>query len=304
MDNRASEIDSYVDPDRIADRLKRLTPGAAVTSSGVEFLSESRLEDNEWGVFDLIHRVHVHNTYDNFIPLISSRDISILVTRFGRLPLLFQVMAARLRPGVYYQSFSVLGILYCHQVTWMTQEDAKTRVKITWYLVSHRIFKFLHSLFSWRLRKLQETQNGEDAPLRKRRLELRGRGVTFVTDSPDFTNANDLGDHVILPKQTWPIHNKLPGLKDQQTAHVRLGPFELLLHKDGDHLLVWPGLCPHEGALLDESHRCGDQLSCPWHGRKFRAVRLKQGEGVLRYLGLSISIQNDELIAAPEPFGR
>jgi nitrite reductase/ring-hydroxylating ferredoxin subunit len=184
----------------------------------------------------------------------------------------------------------------------MTQEGTKTRVKIIWYLVSHRLFKFLHSLFSWRLRKLQETQNEEDAPLRKRRLDLRRRGVTFVTDSPDFTNANDLGDHVILPTQQWPVRSKLPALKDQQTVNVRLGSFELLLRKDGDQLMVWPGLCPHEGALLTESNQCDDQLTCPWHGRKFRAARLKQGEGMLRYLGLSITIQNEELIAAPEPF--
>ena len=301
MANRPNEVESFVGPEHIAERLKRLAPGAVVTSSGVEFLSESYLEDNEWGVFDLTHRVYVHNTYDNFIPLISSRDISILVTRFGRLPLFFQVMAVRLRPGMYYQSFSIFGILYCHQITWMAQEDTKTRVKITWYLVSHRVLKFLHPLFSWRLRKLQNTQNLEDAPLRERRLELRRRGVTFVTDSPDFTNANDLCDHVILPTQQWPVRSHLPSLKDQQMVHVRLGPFELLLRKEGDYLMAWPGLCPHEGALLDETHRCGDQLSCPWHGRKFRGVRLRQGEGALRYLGLFISIQNDELIATPEP---
>jgi hypothetical protein len=182
----------------------------------------------------------------------------------------------------------------------MTQEGEKTRVKIDWYLVSHWLFKFLHPLFNWRLRKLQVTQNGEDAPLRDRRRELRKRGLTFITDLPDFMNANDLGDHVMLPAQSWPIRTKIPTLENGQTSEVRLGPFELLMRRDGDDLLVWPALCPHEGAKLDESHLCDDRLSCPWHGRRFRPARLKSsGEGALRYLGLSITLHNGELIAAP-----
>jgi hypothetical protein len=300
MRNAKSQVESCVHPDRIADRLKRLAPGAVVTSSGVEFECEGYLQDSEWGTFDLTHRVYVHHTYDNFIPLIATRDVSILITRFGRLPFFFQVMAARLEQGLYYQSFSVFGILYCHQIVRLKQEGEKTRGKIDWYLVSHWLFKFLHAPFSGRLRKLQLVQYGEDAPLRERRLELRKRGVTFTTDVPDFINANDLGDHVIMPPQSWPLRARLPTLESGQIGQVQLGPFELLLRREGDDVMVWPGLCPHEGAKLEASHMCDDQLSCPWHGRRFRAARLQaSGEGTLRYLGLSITRQRDELVAAP-----
>jgi hypothetical protein len=104
----------------------------------------------------------------------------------------------------------------------------------------------------------------------------------------------------MLPAQSWPIRTKIPTLENGQTSEVRLGPFELLMRRDGDDLLVWPALCPHEGAKLDESHLCDDRLSCPWHGRRFRPARLKSsGEGALRYLGLSITLHNGELIAAP-----
>jgi hypothetical protein len=186
----------------------------------------------------------------------------------------------------------------------MTQEGEKTRVKIDWYLVSHWLLKFLHPLFSWRLRKLQTTQNSEDAPLRERRFELRKRGLSFITDNPDFLNANDLGDHVRLPQQDWPLRVKLPKVLVGETVHVQLGPFELLLRREADGLMVWPGLCPHEGARFEANHLCEDQLSCPWHGRKFRPTKLRPGgEGMLRYLGLAITWQSDELVAAPEERG-
>jgi hypothetical protein len=301
MSNAQSQVENYVRPERIPERLKRLAPGAVVSHSGLEFECDGYLEDSEWGVFDLTHRVYVHHTYDNFIPLISSKDISILITRFGRLPLFFQVMTARLQRGLYYQSFSVFGILYCHQIVRLKQEGEKTRVNIDWYLVSHWLLKFLHAPFNWRLRKLQLIQYGEDAPLRERRLELRRRGLTFVTDSPDFLNANDLGDHVRLPQQTWPLRAKLPSVGIGETTQVQLGPFELLLRRESDGLLVWPGLCPHEGAKLEAGHLSGDQLSCPWHGRTFRCAKLRPGgDGTLRYLGLAIRWQNDELVAVPE----
>jgi Rieske [2Fe-2S] domain len=301
VNNGKSQVEEYLAPDRITDRLKGLSPGAAVTHAGLEVVCDGYLQDNEWGVFDLSHRVYVHNTYDNFVPLVSSRDVSILITCWNRLPVFFQVMTARLEPGLYYQSFSVLGILYCHQMSRMVQEGEKTRVKIDWYIVSHRFFKFLHYLFNRRLAKLQKVQNGEDAPLRERRLALRKRGITFTTDVPDFINANDLGDHVILPSQVWPQHARAPKLGDKETCSVEMGPIELLLRRDGDDLLVWPALCPHEGAKMDEGHLCGDQLSCPWHGRKYRAARLKSsGEGMLRYLGLCITLQNGELVAIPD----
>lgn len=301
MSSAQSQVESYVRPERIPERLKRLAPGTVLSHSGLEFECDGYLEDSEWGVFDLTHRVYVHHTYDNFIPLISSKDVSILVTRFGKLPLFFQVMTTRIARGLYYQSFSVFGILYCHQIVRLRQEGEKTRVNIDWYLVSHWLFKFLHVPFNWRLRKLQLIQYGEDAPLRERRLELRKRGLTFVTDSPDFLNANDLGDHVILPPQTWPLRAKLPKMAVGQTTHVQVGPFELLLRRDADGLMAWPGLCPHEGAKLEASHVCDDQLFCPWHGRKFRPAKLRPGgDGLLRYLGLTIRWHDDELVATPE----
>jgi nitrite reductase/ring-hydroxylating ferredoxin subunit len=38
-------------------------------------------------------------------------------------------------------------------------------------------------------------------------------------------------------------------------------------------VLVFPRLCPHEGANLDDSPRGeGCALSCPWHGRKFKPI--------------------------------
>jgi nitrite reductase/ring-hydroxylating ferredoxin subunit len=293
-----SQIEQHIPPNEIVERLSRLAPGTVVTHDGLDVIYDGYVRDMEWGVFDLIHRIYVHGTYANFIPLVSSKDVSVLVTPWQRLPLYLQVTTARLAPGFFYQSFSVLGLLYCHQMSKMTQEGDKTRVVMDWYIASHRFLKFLHPIFNRRLRKLQNVQNAEDVPVRDRRLALRKRGIKFATDVPDFINSNDLRDHVILPKLEAPVRFSLSALDDRATTQITFGAAEFLIRREGNDILVWPSLCPHEGALMRAENLCGDKLSCPWHGRTFTPTRLRAGAATsMRYLGLIISRQGDDLIA-------
>jgi hypothetical protein len=294
---RETEVGDYVRPEQIAERLKQLHPGAVVSRGHLETKVRGHILDGEWGVFDLIHRIHVHHTYPNFIPLISSKDISVLVTPWGKLPIFFQVVTARVGPAAYYQTFSIFGVLYCHQISQMVQMDDEIHVSMDWFLVSHWLFKWMHRLFDRRLARLQKDQGDEDAPLRDRRLDLRKRGVRFVTDEPDFINANDLSDHVILPSAELPLRLLLRQAADGSYRHISAGPIELLVKKEADELTVWPGLCPHEGAKLEEKNLCENRLTCPWHGRTFGATRLpKGGTAVFRYLGLIIERDGDDLV--------
>jgi Rieske [2Fe-2S] domain len=297
---RETEVAQFVNSDEIEARLKELHPGAVVSRGHLETKVRGHLLDGEWGVFDLLHRPFVHHTYPNFIPLISSKDVSVLITPWGRMPVFFQVVTARVGPALYHQTFSVFGILYCHQVSHMSQQGDEIRVSMDWFLVSHWLFKWLHKLFDRRLARLQNEQGDEDAPLRERRLELRKRGVRFVTDEPDFINANDLSDHVIPPPASWPLRVSLPRANGAY-QHVRAGALELLVRQEADSLIVWPGLCPHEGARLDETNLCDRRLTCPWHGRSFGPTTFpKGGNAALRYLGLIIERDDDDLVVRAE----
>jgi hypothetical protein len=298
---RETEVEQCIKPEQIAARLKKLHPGAVVSQGHLETKVKGDILDGEWGVFDLIHRIHVHHTYPNFIPLISSKDVSVLLTPWARLPIFFQVVTARVGPGTYHQTFSVFGVLYCHQISRMTQQGDDIHVAMDWFLVSHWLFKWLHYLFDRRLARLQTEQGAEDAPLRDRRLELRKRGVRFVTDEPDFINANDLSDHVLLPHGALPVRVSLTQGGDGDYRHVSAGSIELLVRKRADEVTVWPGLCPHEGARLDEKQLCEDRLTCPWHGRTFGPTTLpKGGSAAFHLLGLIVERDGDDLVVRAE----
>lgn len=296
-DQYRSEVESYVRPEDIPGQLKNLLPGGSVTHGHFEITYDGALPDMEWGVFDLLHRNYVHHTYPNFISAIASKDVSVLVTPWKGLPVFFQVATAKLEPGLFYQFFTVLAVMQCHQMCRMIDEGDRTRLVMDWYLASHWVFKPLQWLFNWRLAKLQSEQNAEDIPLRLRRLELRKRGIRFATDKSNFINANMLDDHVILPNFELPVRISLSEIPDNEPKRFTVGPSEFLMKRDADNVVVWPGLCPHEGAQLDCSHLKDGRLECPWHGRKFRShVLSPTGGESMRLLDLLVERDADQVI--------
>jgi nitrite reductase/ring-hydroxylating ferredoxin subunit len=92
--------------------------------------------------------------------------------------------------------------------------------------------------------------------------------------------------NVILPKvSNSPAVNWIINFNDQlkEGEDLFLGQSDqigLRLHKVNNKLLIFPRLCPHEGATLDGSS-CksgnGDtdfKIKCPWHGRAFTPVAM------------------------------
>ena len=49
----------------------------------------------------------------------------------------------------------------------------------------------------------------------------------------------------------------------------------LKIIRQGNQVLIFERMCPHEGASLDQAALCiGKELRCPWHGRAIRPLRI------------------------------
>jgi phenylpropionate dioxygenase-like ring-hydroxylating dioxygenase large terminal subunit len=49
--------------------------------------------------------------------------------------------------------------------------------------------------------------------------------------------------------------------------------YGLQLWRRGDAIEIFPRLCPHEGACLDQKTARADRsISCPWHGRRLAPI--------------------------------
>jgi nitrite reductase/ring-hydroxylating ferredoxin subunit len=102
---------------------------------------------------------------------------------------------------------------------------------------------------------------------------------------------------MITPNWKWPARSSVAMLPEGDIKRINIGPLEFIVSKRGDNILIWPGLCPHEGAKLEAAHFCKEQLCCPWHGRKFRPVALnKSGEGHLKYLNFIVKRDENDLV--------
>jgi nitrite reductase/ring-hydroxylating ferredoxin subunit len=301
------QVIRYLRPDEIEKHLAELHPGVIVTKGSHESLVPGYIPDLEWNFYDELHRYYVHDTYHGMYKVMTGKYFSVNVVRWGNLPVFMQVANAKIADGMFYQSMTVLGIIMLHQVQTITQQDEQVLIHVDFYVASHWLFKVLHRPFAKRLLKLQRKQDEEDNnEIRYRRRHLRQEGFSFLIDDPDFINSNRLTDHVRFPPFEGPFKISVDGLVQDTTQPVKVGPIELLLRRqeNGD-VHVWPGLCPHEGAGLDESDICSGVLRCPWHGRKFPGALLrKASDDVYRHLSITVRHDGDNLIVEKEPAAR
>ncbi len=291
------QVEMVTKPENLKKSLQALK-GTAITYN--EYISDvpGYINDMEWNFYDEIHRIHVHNTYHDMLKVFSGKTFSVNLVKFGKWPVFIQVSNAKVAPNIFYQTMS-LGFFYIHQIMKLEQLDRKVRVTRQWYTVSHWLFKPLHTYLNARLMKLQIKQDIEDnETIRERRLALRDTGYRFTTDKADFVNSNKLTDNVIFPpdKKAASIH--IADLANNTTQKITVGILELLVTRQNNLLLVWPGICPHEGASLTPDNVCTGIVKCPWHGRLFKGVLIQEGAPAWRFMNFVVKIEKAALIVS------
>jgi hypothetical protein len=142
-------------------------------------------------------------------------------------------------------------------------------------------------------------QNAEDEVMRDRRIALRAAGYRFLTDEPDFVNANAVGSNVVYP----PVEaSRVVSVADLQEGEIRRIEIErrgYLVRRSGETVHVWPGVCPHEGAVLEPGHVRANVVRCPWHGLEFGMRPLKPCSSALRLCGADLELRSDGLHISP-----
>ena len=256
-----------INPNDIEGSLKSLHKGNAASYGQYSCVVPGTVADLEWNHMDQLHRNYLHDAYHDSSRIATGPEFAYSITRWKNLPVFIQVFDLHVGPGMFYQSFSLFGLVICHQVQKMIPVDANhSELRVDWLTVSHKFFKFLHPVFNKMLWKLQKKQSDEDLVIRDQRTKLRLGGVKFKTDVPNFLNSNVLSDMVIFPelKKSFAISEIPEGM-----SQLSLGEAKIWVQKVGPALEGWPAVCPHEGAVMEKNHICNGVASCPWHGRKF-----------------------------------
>ena len=275
---------------------------AALTAEGMRFrqfecVSEGEYspDDAAWNYMDIPHLTYVHKQVDGVLSLAADQITgSVFFQRIPvcRLPLTVLTYQSARNAVTYYTSFGFFLLII--QTSWAAIDPTHTRV-VTRYAVGWTgwLVGIVYPLIRRLLERNYRILMSEDIPMRNQRGFLRSKGYEFSMrgDVPSFLESKKIMQqnvvspehNVVAPRDppSWPAHTiKYEELEESRP--VFLGDADhlgLAVVRAGSVVSIYPRLCPHEGADLDDvicqSSLPGNSscvVQCPWHGRKFRPI--------------------------------
>jgi hypothetical protein len=263
--------------------IARLTP-AGFSFSQFQLVSEGHYEtyDADWNYKDVPHLNALHklvNSYpssidDQIIAGINLQSVAGMV-----LPMIVVNYHSGKDRQTYYTSF--LNLLLIVETTWSSLGPNHTRV-VTQYAIGSRWYlKFLHPIARHLITKNYRQLMSEDLPMRERRGHLRDWGYGFRTDGPVHSFASTLHileENMVVRTELTPpaphhvTNAELDAARTNDILATRSDHWGLRLRVADGALQIFPRMCPHEGACLDEQPVERGTVKCPWHGRLLRPL--------------------------------
>ncbi|HUK60461.1 MAG TPA: Rieske (2Fe-2S) protein [Stellaceae bacterium] len=296
---------AFLREDKIEEALRRLIPNAAITAGRYSYPSRAETRDLAWNHMDQNHRPTIHETYGDAARVHIGEHSAFSLTRFGRWPFVIPVFDGRHKENGFYQIILLFGLFVIITIIECNEVHGATQMDIRWFIASHRGLRFLHKPLNRRLTRLNDEQNRADDEIRDRRTALRAQGYSFVTDRPDFLNANIVANDVIFPPLGPAQPILLAELAPEAPVRVELGGRAFILRRRPDGGVdVWPGICLHEGAALAPEHILGRVAKCPWHGLEWGASQLSENTPSVEMCGARLELAAGRIHLRPSARSR
>jgi nitrite reductase/ring-hydroxylating ferredoxin subunit len=292
---------AFIREDKIDESLSRLIPNVRITKGHFSYPASSETRDLVWNHMDQNHRPFIHQTYNDAMRVAISERTAFSLTRFGNWPIVLPVFDGHFKDNGFYQILTLFGLIVVINIIECHVEGANARMNVDWVIASHRWLSFLHGPLSRRLHRLNQVQNQEDDEMRDRRIEMRAAGYSFSTDVPNFVNSNVVANNVVFPPLQTTQSVAVADLLEGTPRTIEVGDRAYILRRTGETVDVWPGVCPHEGAVLEPKHLSGGMVRCPWHGLEFSARRLTAGGSAINVCGSRIVLIDGKVTLAPAP---
>lgn len=237
--------------------------------------------DADWNYKDIPHLRHMHELVEA-VPAVVDREqyASVVLQRlFGiRVPL--SVMSYQVAPHalLYYMTWFFFILII--ESTYEATAPARSKVTTTYSIGSPKLLRWTFPLIRWVLKRNYVILMKADIEMRERKGQLRAWGYSFHTDGRNYTFEETLDittsnvhltalDRAFEPVRIA-IDEELPeGAERLLGQDDHLG---LRLLRSENKLLIFPRMCPHEGASLDSSKCVNRRVQCAWHGRQITPV--------------------------------
>ena len=237
--------------------------------------------DADWNYKDVPHLHHLHELVEAIISVVEDDKIATINMQkvFGlNIPLTVFNYQSGLNSQTYYTTWLFFVLI----VETVYEEIApnRTRVNTTYSVGSSKLLSWCFPLIRWVIKRNYDNLMSTDIPMRERRGQLRSWGYSFLKDSPhySFEKTMEIAEtHVIPPKDLTtfsPISLSLD--KDlSSNGECLLGKDDhlgLRVVRSNNNIMIYPRMCPHEGASLDGQKCLNRKIRCSWHGRIFSPI--------------------------------
>lgn len=238
--------------------------------------------DADWNYKDVPHLHFVHELAEA-IPTLIADDVITTINTQKVLGFRFPLALVNYASGVNVQTYYTTWFFYILiiETSYESVGTCRTRVKTTYSVGYPPFFAFTFPLIRWILKRNYDNLMSTDIPMRTRRGELRKWGFSFFkdTDSYSFEKTLDIMQSNVIPPQEKNGQKTILNLnltkELSEDGECFLGHSDhngLRIVRKGQHLLLFPRMCPHEGANLDRQSCTNDIVICPWHGRVFQPL--------------------------------
>ena len=268
-------------------------------------------EDVDWNFKDTLHPEFVHELFSS-IPLYQT-DYSIVT--INSLKILFfhtKYIGFQFDSGPNEMTYiTKIGPFFIVVNTeFYMNDESKTDVITTYRVFSNKLFLIIFfPLVKWAITRNYNNLMEDDMHMRERKGELRKLGISFVKKNERYTFSEtsklDKKNCVYVPS----IFNRSRSSKVLITKKINSSVVEFLTGIsdpwglrgviDNNKLSLYPRMCDHEGACLDNAILKNNIISCPWHGKKVKAIHqenvTKNTKFILSYNGkiFSFSLNNN-----------
>jgi nitrite reductase/ring-hydroxylating ferredoxin subunit len=196
----------------------------------------------------------------------------------------------QVKPGsqIYYTTW--LFFVLVVETVYHEAAPGRTRVETTYSVGTTRWLRWCFPVIRWLITRNYRDLMSQDVPMRLRRGQLRQWGYAFEGDGSthSFEKTMDVSVANVRPPadaSPWPetslsLERDLPA--GREILLGRSDHLGLRVVREGEKILVFPRMCPHEGANLDVSRCAGQSIACQWHGRQFKPLAALPAAGSQR----------------------
>lgn len=274
--------------------------GLVFSSSQQSLTGRYAPADAEWNYKDVPHLKEIHNQVEGipgaitheywvgfFMQKIGPVKVPITVFNYGADPL----------SNVYFGAIGPFALII--STNWQDNGNSTTTVVTQYNLGSARYLRWMHGIVHKVLARNYKVLMEADTPMRLRRGALRARGYKFAGDETGhgFIETINLQTVGVVPPPSAQPFSWVSELEQLPQGSTFVGTDDVggvRVVRQQDKVLVFPRVCLHAGASLDDAKIEGDCIICPWHGRRIGPLaNVVVGDVETEFNASGISVQLD-----------